>query len=65
MSKLLKKCPFCGSSAKIVPNTFGDGGSAYYRVECEEGHSLDQWDETSQEAGDAWNKRVKLKQLRG
>ena len=55
---IIKNCPFCGESAKIESATFGDSIIKYYRVDCENGHSLDWWGDTPEEAIYLWNQRI-------
>lgn len=57
----MKPCPFCGSPARIISTTFGDNPEECYRVECEEGHSLDVWSGTEKEAEAFWDERKPLK----
>jgi len=55
----IKKCPFCGSDSVIDLTTFGDSTFKFYRVRCigEDGHALDNWQDTPEEAIKFWNKR--------
>ena len=53
-----RQCPFCGSRAEVQDWYCGDSKIPYYRVRCENDHSLDRWDDTPEEAIDAWNQRV-------
>lgn len=54
----MKSCPFCGKTAKVISTTFGDNPEECYRVECEDGHSLDAWTDTEAEAEALWDQRT-------
>jgi hypothetical protein len=53
----LLPCPFCYSEARIITDTFGDSMRESYSVECENGHSLDYWNEDKSKAIAYWNDR--------
>jgi hypothetical protein len=53
----LLPCPFCNGKAKTRTTTFGDSMTDNYTVECENGHSLDNWSDTEIEAIGYWNDR--------
>lgn len=50
-------CPFCNSEARISTTTFGDSTTEFYRIQCKNEHSLDNWSETESEAISYWNQR--------
>ena len=52
-------CPFCGSECDFETTTFGDSMIDYFRVNCKEnGHSLDWWVTSKEEAVSVWNCRI-------
>lgn len=53
----LLPCPFCYGKAKTRTTTFGDSMTDNYTVECENGHSLDYWDEDESKTIAYWNDR--------
>lgn len=58
-SKFIKNCPFCGSLASIESTTFGDSRIINYRIRCiKNGHALDWWEDTIEDAIQVWNARV-------
>ena len=62
----IKNCPFCGAPAKIT--LWSDAERAFwgldsplhstYRIECNNGHALDDCRDTEEEAIEVWNQRV-------
>jgi sarcosine oxidase delta subunit len=50
-------CPFCGEAGNLEDTMFGDSMVEYYRVGCKNGHTLDWWADTVEEAIDVWNTR--------
>ena len=50
-------CPFCGGKCATEGYEFGDNPTTYYRVNCENEHSLDWWEEDEQVAIQVWNIR--------
>jgi hypothetical protein len=59
MGGLIKLCPFCGYPCEMDTTTFGDSMIIYYRIRCigPKSHSLDQWNDTPEEAVESWNER--------
>lgn len=57
---IIKDCPFCGSKAKLIRNTFGDSYKENYAISCtgKKTHQMDYWGDTEQEAVDEWNERI-------
>jgi len=53
----LLPCPFCGGKCETEKSESGDNPTTYYRVNCENEHSLDWWEEDEQIAIQVWNKR--------
>lgn len=53
----LLPCPFCNGKATTRTTTFGDSMTDNYTVECENGHSLDYWNEDESKAIAYWNDR--------
>ena len=57
----IKNCPFCESESSVTSREFGDADILYFRVRCggENGHTLDSWHDTPEEASFEWNQRIK------
>lgn len=53
----LLPCPFCYGVAKIRTTTFGDSMIDNFAIECENGHSLDYWNEDKSKTIAYWNDR--------
>jgi hypothetical protein len=53
----IQPCPFCGADTGIEAAGFGDSQEIFFRVKCTgyDGHSLDCWDSTKEDAIRSWN----------
>ncbi|MBS5582806.1 Lar family restriction alleviation protein [Megasphaera hexanoica] len=54
-SKVLKRCPFCGTRKPVM---LWSGGSQVYYVFCTNCRAKGGWSKSREEAAELWNARV-------